>query len=711
MNSSTISLFTLIKNNEFTKIYDLIKTNEVTDLDMKDDNYNYFIQYIVIFNQIDILKLILELLVDNIVSLRLDILDNDGRTILYHCIKFNYVDIIKLLINYNKYIIGISIIDLKDKLGFTALHYSIIYNNYNSFILLLENNANPYIITNDNNNAFTLAIINKKTDIFIYLFDNYKNEYVSDNNDNLLQIALYNNNNEIINLIIDKINTIQKKELFNLNNQTNDNGMTILHQSIIFNNYKLFKKLIENDSIDINIPDFYGNTTLHYILLENRLNFINDFLDLKNIKFNISNINGELPLHLILSNKLFNKIKIEEILENTDLNFLNNNNITCLQLLIENNLIEKYKHIITKKLLNIFICDVEINENLLSILIDSYFYQLKINKDKLKFKWEKECCKDNINIDICKNKIKENILMKRRSFPILLNYNLKLDNGIITKNSFYTGNSIDILFGLVFLYDSFKNKGLNIIINNSLINNKNLEIHHKKIGLNDDSYKYNFSNIEIVWSFQKIFYPDYFDDIINKKIKISKYIIIPVGIEINNGAHANILFWDIKNNIIERFEPNGANYPFNFNYNPLLLDKILENKFKSFNDNIKYIPPSKYLPPIGFQLLENIENQKNTKIGDPDGFCAVWCIWWIYQKMLNINKYQSGLFANEIIKSIKLNNYSFKQIIRNFSHKITNLRDKFLNKFKIDINDWLYQNFEESILLFLEKEIIDYLKD
>ena len=711
MNSSTISLFTLIKNNEFTKIYDLIKTNEVTDLDMKDDNYNYFIQYIVIFNQIDILKLILELLVDNIVSLRLDILDNDGRTILYHCIKFNYVDIIKLLINYNKYIIGISIIDLKDKLGFTALHYSIIYNNYNSFILLLENNANPYIITNDNNNAFTLAIINKKTDIFIYLFDNYKNEYVSDNNDNLLQIALYNNNNEIINLIIDKINTIQKKELFNLNNQTNDNGMTILHQSIIFNNYKLFKKLIENNSIDINIPDFYGNTTLHYILLENRLNFINDFLDLKNIKFNISNINGELPLHLILSNKLFNKIKIEEILENTDLNFLNNNNITCLQLLIENNLIEKYKHIITKKLLNIFICDVEINENLLSILIDSYFYQLKINKDKLKFKWEKECCKDNINIDICKNKIKENILMKRRSFPILLNYNLKLDNGIITKNSFYTGNSIDILFGLVFLYDSFKNKGLNIIINNSLINNKNLEIHHKKIGLNDDSYKYNFSNIEIVWSFQKIFYPDYFDDIINKKIKISKYIIIPVGIEINNGAHANILFWDIKNNIIERFEPNGANYPFNFNYNPLLLDKILENKFKSFNDNIKYIPPSKYLPPIGFQLLENIENQKNTKIGDPDGFCAVWCIWWIYQKMLNINKYQSGLFANEIIKSIKLNNYSFKQIIRNFSHKITNLRDKFLNKFKIDINDWLYQNFEESILLFLEKEIIDYLKD
>jgi len=711
MNSSTISLFTLIKNNEFTKIYDLIKTNEVKDLDIRDDNYNYFIQYIVIFNQIDILKLILELLVDNIVSLRLDILDNDGRTILYHCIKFNYVDIIKLLINYNKYIIGISIIDLKDKLGFTALHYSIIYNNYNSFILLLENNANPYIITNDNNNAFTLAIINKKTDIFIYLFDNYKNEYVSDNNDNLLQIALYNNNNEIINLIIDKINTIQKKELFNLNNQTNDNGMTILHQSIIFNNYKLFKKLIENDSIDINIPDFYGNTTLHYILLENRLNFINDFLDLKNIKFNISNINGELPLHLILSNKLFNKIKIEEILENTDLNFLNNNNITCLQLLIENNLIEKYKHIITKKLLNIFICDVEINENLLSILIDSYFYQLKINKDKLKFKWEKECCKDNINIDICKNKIKENILMKRRSFPILLNYNLKLDNGIITKNSFYTGNSIDILFGLVFLYDSFKNKGLNIIINNSLINNKNLEIHHKKIGLNDDSYKYNFSNIEIVWSFQKIFYPDYFDDIINKKIKISKYIIIPVGIEINNGAHANILFWDIKNNIIERFEPNGANYPFNFNYNPLLLDKILENKFKSFNDNIKYIPPSKYLPPIGFQLLENIENQKNTKIGDPDGFCAVWCIWWIYQKMLNINKYQSGLFANEIIKSIKLNNYSFKQIIRNFSHKITNLRDKFLNKFKIDINDWLYQNFEESILLFLEKEIIDYLKD
>ena len=53
---------------------------------------------------------------------------------------------------------------------------------------------------------------------------------------------------------------------------------------------------------------------------------------------------------------------------------------------------------------------------------------------------------------------------------------------------------------------------------------------------------------------------------------ISKYIIIPIGIEISIGSHANILFWDIEKKTLERFEPNGSNYPMNLNYNPSLLD-------------------------------------------------------------------------------------------------------------------------------------------
>ena len=55
---------------------------------------------------------------------------------------------------------------------------------------------------------------------------------------------------------------------------------------------------------------------------------------------------------------------------------------------------------------------------------------------------------------------------------------------------------------------------------------------------------------------------------------------------------------------IKRFEPNGSDYPFKFNYNPFLLDSLLENKFENlFHENTIYLKPSEYLPKIGFQLL------------------------------------------------------------------------------------------------------------
>ena len=41
-------------------------------------------------------------------------------------------------------------------------------------------------------------------------------------------------------------------------------------------------------------------------------------------------------------------------------------------------------------------------------------------------------------------------------------------------------------------------------------------------------------------------YPTYFDYEFKKKIKENKYIAIPLGIEITNGSHANILFCDIE---------------------------------------------------------------------------------------------------------------------------------------------------------------------
>jgi hypothetical protein len=211
----------------------------------------------------------------------------------------------------------------------------------------------------------------------------------------------------------------------------------------------------------------------------------------------------------------------------------------------------------------------------------------------------------------------------------------------------------------------------------------------------------------------KMFFPSYFDDFIHKQLSNTDilYIVIPIGIETATGSHANILFWDKTKNTIERFEPNGSNYPMGMNYNPELLDNILINKFTQYDEKLVYIPPYKFLPTIGFQIYENLETTRCKKIGDPNGFCAVWCIWWVYQRMININSnIKHDMIAPNMIEKIKIEGSSFKTIIRNFSKKITDIRDVYLKKVDIDINDWVVGNYTEDMLTRLEKDIFKSLK-
>lgn len=720
-----MEIFNLIKNNKFDKIYELIKNDKFKDFDIKDNNYNYFIQYIVNYNQIDILKLILDLSKKNNINIRLDIIDSDGRTILYNCVKFNYYELSNLLIEYNKTTIGISIIDNKDRLGYTSLHYSIIFNNFEIFKLLLNNNADPYRIAKDGNNAFILCLMYNRINILKYLLVSKKFiDFRTVNGESILQVAT-NYQLEIIYTLLD--NNI------NLNNVSNDFGLGIIHQSIILDNFKLFKILLDKD-INFNLSDFLGNTSLHYIIIDTHFDYLKLFLDkIKNINFNLSNINGDIPLHILLDKNINFKEHfdiIEKIIINSDLNIQNNQGITCLMKMVYNNLLDLFYDILIIKPLNFFIEDnnfkqIKITESILNLLVESYYNQIKINKNDLLIDWEIWCSnnlfnklktilnsKENItgktSEEICKNKIKNVINKEKRTLPLKSNINLILDNGIFTNSCFYTGAPIDILFGLVLLNNDFKNKGLGLVLDYPLTINKSLESYYQQISI-DFPYKLDFSNIEIVWCYQKLFFPSYFDDIITKKMNEYNFLVIPIGIITSVGNHANILLWDIKNNTIERFEPNGSNFPTGLNYNPILLDSLLENKFKQINKKIIYHEPFKFLPNIGFQKIESIEIKK-CKIGDPNGFCGVWCIWWIYQRMININnKLILENIAENLIKKIKLENISFKSLIRNFSKKITELRDLYFKKYSIDINDWIVENYDQEILNKLEKDIFKHL--
>ena len=717
-------IFDLIKEQKFKDIYKLIKENKISNLDIKDNNSNYLIEYIINYNQIELLELILDMYIKNIIKIRIDILDYDGRSILYNCIKYNYIDLINILINkYNNIIIGISILDIKDNFGFTPIHYCIRYNNIDAFKILLENKADIYTIAKDGNNSFFLSLMHKRNDILIYLLNNISNiTILNKNGENLLQSAIYNNNNIIIEYLLKNIN-------ININNQTIDYGLTALHQSIILDNYDLFNNLLSNKSININLTDFFGFTPLHYIIINKKELFLIKILSFNNLKYNLSNINGDLPLHLLLDNfNSFNNIDINllnQIILESDLNLQNNLGETCLMKIINNNLINKFKDCLVIKPLNLYINDnknnsIILNEDIINIAIESYYNQLKINKNRLLINWEKWCSEEDYNNlkkiiindkKTCIEKIKEVIIKEKRSLPKYNIVPIHIDHGIYTNFCYYTGMPIDVLFGLILLNNTFKSKNLKIIIDYPLTINTNLESYYIKLGLYYP-YKLDFSNLEIIWSYQKIFFPSYLNNEINKHIKNKvKYIVIPIGIETSIGTHANILFWDLTHKTIERFEPNGSNYPIGLNYNPDLLDNILINKFKLYDDDIIYYPPYKFLPTIGFQLLESLETDKCKKIGDPNGFCAVWCTWWVYQRMININNtnYTINNIAEELIKNIRLDNLYFKNIIRNFGEKITSIRDSFLKKYNLDIDDWIVGNYDDDILNKIEKNIFDII--
>jgi ankyrin repeat protein len=751
-------IFDLIINKDFDNLKKYIIDNINIDFDIHDEQYNYIIQYLVLYNLVDIIAYLFKH-----TNIRLDILDTDGRSLLFIPIKYNYITLLKLLIDYDQSNIGLEIINMRDTMGYTGLHYSIIFNNFKSFKKLYEIGADINIIDNMKNNIFTFALQYNRTNILLYLLEKELNktyninQYLNSKNESVFQSALLYDNTVILNYIINH------KKLMNIiiNNTENEHGLSALHQSIILNKNEYGLNIIEMGG-DIHIVDFLGNTPLHYALIEKNFSFIESIIKKKvNIinSLNIANLNGDTPLHLFLDNDDINitindKDKhqydylniLEIFLHDTNINLMNNTGVTPLHIIVNKNLwtINSIKNILINGNIhmNLFIVTknkqsvLDLVQNtyktdFINMAVDSYYniiQKIKEKKEtsKLVINWEKYCAtddinnimilykndfkKNNISTEIsyyCKEYIKKMITDMKRSIPQYHEITLNIDSGVFIDGCYYTGSTIDILFGLVYLYKEFNN--LNVLAEYPLTENKELEKYYTIMGINYN-YKFIFSNIEIIWAFQKIIYITYFDskfkNIIKKSLEQDKmFVIIPLGIEVSNGAHANIIIIDIIKKTIERFEPNGKNSPNGLYYNPELLDNILENKFLILLPNYTYFKPHNFLPVIGFQMLETIEENKCKKIGDPNGFCAIWCVWWVEQRVSNSQIKISNL-ANKLINQIRLSNKSFKNLIRNYSIKIVQIRDRSLLKYKLNINDWILNNYTLEDMNNIEKDVL-----
>ena len=157
-----------------------------------------------------------------------------------------------------------------------------------------------------------------------------------------------------------------------------------------------------------------------------------------------------------------------------------------------------------------------------------------------------------------------------------------------------------------------------------------------------------------------------------------------------------------KKNSLERFEPYG----YINNQNSIDLDKFIEKYFKKIIRKVNYISPKDYMHKIGFQnISENESIFDNMKIGDPGGFCIVWCMWYFEMKLMNPN-IDNVKLIHKSIKTINNLNKSFTEYIRDYGNKLfTEIEKMFI---EINLSKKYYYNkaYNEEILNKILNEII-----
>jgi ankyrin repeat protein len=701
-------LFDMIKNHKWIEIIDFFKKNahqplELLDVNIRDNSNNYLIEYAIIFNK----KSIVQLLLDR--GSRIDMRDSDGKCIVFIPIKYNYMDILDLLLDYNVSNIGISLIEIADKAGHIPLHYAILFRNKHAIELLLKYKSNVNAQDKMGNNSLHLSIQSKEIKIVNMILNSKPNiNMITKTGETALHIACTYENYLMIHTLLENG--------ANPNIVEYEHELTPLMYAISFNRIDIVKLLLQYEA-DPNIQDQYGSSSLHHCLYETRWDIFEYIIaNTKKIKYNVVNIEGKSILHIILEhNKLSTEKKlyyVNMILLQSNLNIQDKFGVTPLFQIVKNNLwkdlIEKlrikklniYKQTRAKETILSYIASKD-KKIFINMVIDGFFYEItnKKNIGKLSVKWQIDCRQ---NEKKCKELIHKQITIEHVSIPDINHYNIEIFPGDMIKFGTFTGITLDVLSGLIYLVQKWKSIGSTLTPN--FIHNTNLNNYYKSIGITT-VVDYEYMNFELTWINNKLYVPTIFKEVINNFIKKKyRFFICPLGVEMKEESHANYIIYDSTTNELERFEPHGARTPKRFNYNPDLMDSAIKQQFNETFKHVTLVQPSDYLPKIGYQILDSSESNQYKNIGDPGGFCAIWAIWYADMR-LTYPDVPRKILIQKSMAIIRLNGYSFRTLIRNYSAKIVEVRDRILASANVDINQWLNDNYSVEQLNKINENI------
>ena len=148
-----------------------------------------------------------------------------------------------------------------------------------------------------------------------------------------------------------------------------------------------------------------------------------------------------------------------------------------------------------------------------------------------------------------------------------------------------------------------------------------------------------------------------------------RFIVMPIGFNCDDiTGHSNYLIYDAKTKSMERFEPYGK--PSKLCLNPPDLDqKIVELFNKKLGGDFikKYYKPLDYCPSRCFQKIQ--ENEDMMHEDDPEGFCSVWCFWYVFLRLSNPDVDREKL-VEDTMCILDKKRICYTSMIRDYANKI-----------------------------------------
>ncbi len=491
--------------------------------------------------------------------------------------------------------------------------------------------------------------LNKGRDIYHMLINNLINKgfKLSQTNSILpLIVASRENKPEIVDLLIKNGSDPNTLDV---------NNMSPLIYATMNRSYGSVGKLLEHGA-NINYAGPEGDHFPLNIALNNQdTEMVDIFLSHAKLNYDFRDRNLETPIYnALLNNTVIKPSQMYKIIYESNLNTKNIDGTTPIDLLKKTKLnIQNYRSILEKKKIYI-----------------THDKNIKIRFPKINAKVP------NIgvfNSDIIHNAIYTISLLQKHDFQIPLSKN--------TDNNEYM------------LYRTKEGKLIKNIIDTYVECFPSL-LTHLFLWKSSDLYYYNYN----------------IDNSVKKLLKSDKrFIVIKLSLIPNpSSTHANLLIYDKKTNVLERFEPYGAHS---------LLDDENLNKFlekigkQVFSKTLTYKSPQHFLSETKFQIVSSDSDPENKIHGDPMGYCLAWCFWYLEIRMNNPD-----------VDSVKLTQNAFDKLgdggnlleyIRKYSYTLDKMKNEFLEKCNIKSDRYYAVQFTDTeyddILRNINNELKKYM--